>query len=63
MLPRFKDADGDYEIVLFCSRCGWAIPKDRFTQDWKQCRLSCSGKLETKRVDYAKNPYRYGRRE
>lgn len=55
-IPRFRDADGDYEIVLFCPGCGWAIPKDRVTQNWKQCRC-CGGKVETRRVNYSKNPY------
>lgn len=55
-IPRFRDADGDYEIVLFCPACGWAITKDRVTQGWKQCRL-CGGKLETRRQDYGPNPY------
>ena len=55
-IPRFRDAEGDYEIVLFCPKCAWAIPKDRITQKWKECRL-CGGKLETRRIDYAKNPY------
>lgn len=54
--PRFRDADGDYEIVLFCPACGWAIIKDRVTASWKECR-SCRGKLETRRNDYGKNPY------
>lgn len=57
-IPRFRDADGDYEVVLFCPKCAWAITKDRVTQDWKQCRR-CGGKLETRRIDYASNPYRY----
>lgn len=56
-IPRFRDADGDYEIVLFCPNCGWAISKDRVTQSWKRCRL-CDGKLETRRVDYGPNPYK-----
>lgn len=60
-IPRFRDADSDYEIVLAC-KCGWAITKDEVTQDWKQCRL-CGGKLETRRVDYAENPYSYSRKK
>ena len=59
-IPRFRDADGEYEIVLFCPGCGWAITKDKFTQNWRKCR-HCGGKLETKRVDYAENPYGYRR--
>ncbi|MBA7605064.1 hypothetical protein ES703_12193 [subsurface metagenome] len=56
-LPRYRDVDGDYQIVLFCRKCGWAIAKDRITMAWKECR-SCSGQLETNRVDYGKNPYK-----
>lgn len=56
--PRFRDVDSDYEVVLFCPKCAWAIAKDRVTQNWKQCRR-CGAKLETRRVDYAKNPYGY----
>ncbi|GAI61085.1 unnamed protein product, partial [marine sediment metagenome] len=37
-IPRYRDADGDYEIILFCPKCAWAIPKDRITMGWKQCR-------------------------
>lgn len=51
MIPRFKDADGEYEVVLFCLACGWAIPKDQVTAKWQQCIL-CKGKLETRRFDY-----------
>jgi len=55
-IPRFRDVDGEYEIDLFCHNCGWAIPKDRVTMGWKQCR-SCGHRLETIRVDYKGNPY------
>ena len=51
MIPRFKDADGEYDVVLFCLVCGWAIIKDQETALWKQCTL-CGGKLETRRIDY-----------
>ena len=51
MIPRFKDADGEYEVVLFCSACGWSIAKDQVTALWKECRL-CGSKLQTRRVDY-----------
>lgn len=57
-IPRFRDGDGDYEIVLFCLKCAWSIAKDRVTQDWKQCRC-CGGKLEVRRIDYQPNPYGY----
>lgn len=60
MIPRFRDADGDYEIYLFCPNCGWAITKGSMTQNWKHCRL-CGGKLETRRIDYFRNPYGYSR--
>jgi len=56
-IPRFRDADGDYEICLYCPSCHWAITKDRVTMSWKQCRL-CGSKLETRRINYGKNPYR-----
>lgn len=56
-LPRYRDRDGDYQIVLFCCKCGWAIAKDRITMSWTECR-SCGGKLETRRVDYGKNPHK-----
>ncbi len=56
-IPRFRDADGDYEIVLFCQNCGWGAFKDRVTMGWEKCRL-CGGKLETRRIDYRANPYR-----
>ena len=51
MIPRFKDADGEYEVYLFCSSCGWAVTKDQVTAKWKNC-IGCGGKLETKRIDY-----------
>ncbi|MBA7468381.1 hypothetical protein ES707_03629 [subsurface metagenome] len=57
-IPRFRDADGDYEVILFCPTCRWAIAKDRVTQKWRHCR-ACGAKLETRRSDYAKNPYAY----
>ena len=60
-IPRFRDADGDYEIVLFCPQCAWAVTKDKITQGWTKCRL-CGGKLETRRVDYQPNPYGYRQR-
>jgi len=56
-IPRFRDADGDYEIVLFCLACGWAITKDRVTIIRKRCWL-CNHTLETRRVDYRENPYK-----
>jgi len=56
-IPRFRDADGDYEIILSCRHCGWCIPKDRMTFKWKECR-NCGQKLETTRADYRENPYK-----
>ncbi len=55
-IPRFRDADGEYEIILLCRTCGWCIPKDRMTHKWKQCQ-NCGYKLETARADYRGNPY------
>ena len=60
-IPRFRDADGDYEIVLFCPKCAWAITKGKITQGWTKCRL-CDAKLETRRVDYQPNTYGYRQR-
>jgi len=56
-IPRFRDADGEYEIILSCPKCAWAITKDRVTMKWKVCRNpGCDGKLVTRRNDY---PYRH----
>jgi len=58
-IPRYRDADGDYEIVLFCPECAYAITKDRLTSQWKYCPMKgCAGKLETRRIDYNPNPYK-----
>lgn len=58
-IPRYRDADGDYEIYLYCPNCHWTVTKDRVTMNWKQCRR-CDHKLETQRVDYSPNPYKPG---
>jgi len=55
-IPRFRDADGDYDIYLVCTKCAWAICKDRVTMNWTHCR-KCGGRLETKRTDYPRNQY------
>lgn len=58
-IPRYRDADGDYDVSLCCPKCHWAIAKDRVTSQWKQCRMKgCDGILVVKRVDYAPNPYK-----
>jgi hypothetical protein len=49
-IPRFKDADGSYEVFLMCA-CGWCITKDKLTKGWKECRM-CGKPLRTTRVDY-----------
>ena len=52
-IPRFKDADGLYEVYLICNACGWCIPKDRVTEHWKECGgKNCNGVLRTARVDF-----------
>ncbi len=50
-IPRYKDAEGKFEVYLICNACGWSIPKDRLTEHWKECRR-CGQKLRTARVDY-----------
>ncbi len=65
MLPRYHDADGPYEIVMRCRKCGWSMPKDSITQNWTQCPMparsvaggldrenECGAPLSTARVDY-----------
>jgi hypothetical protein len=50
-IPRYKDAEGKFEVYLICNGCGWCIPKDRLTEHWKECR-QCGGKLRTARTDF-----------
>ena len=56
-LPRYIDREGNkYDVSLVCS-CGYAIDKDKKTQDWKICPLCFrQGKgdkpLKTKRINY-----------
>jgi len=49
-IPRYKDADGRFDIFLLC-KCGYAIEKCSITKDWKECRL-CGKPLRTARVDF-----------
>lgn len=56
-IPRYRDADGDYEITLCCTNCGYAIAKDRWSSQFTTCPF-CDAKLETRRTDYKTNPYK-----
>lgn len=59
-IPRYEDKKRNrrYEIVLGCTKCGYAVVKDGHTAHWEDgpCKLNqrtgCSGTLVTKRVDY-----------
>jgi len=50
-IPHYKDERGEYEIILSCPACHWAIVKDGVTKHWKECRL-CGERLQTARVGY-----------
>ena len=54
-IPRFQTKDGvQYDISLKCTKCGWAIVKDKVTRRWDKCRL-CGSLLKTMRVIYSTN--------
>ena len=59
-IPRFKDGKCEYEVVLNCTICGYAVVKDRVTDKWKRCRL-CGGSLKTLRSDYDHSIYKVNR--
>ena len=61
-IPRFKDYRCDYEVILSCTGCGYAVVKDRVTDKWKRCRL-CGGLLKTVRSDYDYSIYKVNRVE
>lgn len=54
-LPRFTDSKTGlpYELALFCHKCGWAVAKDRITENWKTCRHCESDQIKTIRINYA----------
>jgi len=54
--PRFRDADGAYEVVLFCPKCKWAIMRDRITKGWTTCRNPLRNPDGSRKKDSNGNP-------
>ena len=55
-IPRFMDREGNkYDVSLVCS-CGYAIVKDKKTQNWKYCpicaRKGKASRLTTRKIFY-----------
>lgn len=49
--PHYKDERGIFDVVRSC-KCGYAVLKDRITEQWDICPL-CGEPLTSKRVDYS----------